>query len=315
MSPRVSVIIPYYNTAEVVADTLDSVFAQTYTDFEVILIDDESPDSARLERVLAPYRDKLHYIRTRNQGPAAARNTGIRAARGELIAMIDSDDLWTPDYLAYQVGQLDADPSADIVYPNAVVFGVGESGRRLAMEPSRPQPEVTFTRLVTEECSVVVSVLARKAALERAGLFDEQFRWCEDFDLWLRCLKAHSRIVYHHKVLLRYRRRPGSLSWDQARMAAHAAKVLRKMQHTVPLTEAERGAIEAKLRQLDALQSYNEGRQAFFAGDYGAAREKLQAADRYLNSKRIKLLLLLLRAAPRLAQRALVWRHPEMSGR
>jgi glycosyltransferase involved in cell wall biosynthesis len=313
MSPRVSVVIPYYNTAEVVAETLDSVLAQTYTDYEIILVNDDSPDTARLERVLAPYAGKLKYIRTENRGVAAARNTAIRQARGELIAFIDSDDLWMPDYLSYQVGQLDADPSADIVYPNAVIFGAGESGRKLAMKLSRPTPEVTFSRLVTEECAVVVSALARKTALERVGLFDEQLCRCEDFDLWLRCVKANSRIIYHHEVLLRYRRRPGSLSSDPSRMAAHAAKVLRKMQQTAMLTEAERKTIEVQLRYFDGRHLFYEGKQAFFAGDYRVAVEKFQAANRYLKSMRMRLVILLLQTAPGFARRMHAWRYPEQN--
>jgi len=313
MNPRVSVIIPYYNTAEVVTQTLDSVLAQTFTDYEIILVNDDSPDTARLEVVLGPYRDKITYIHTENRGVAAARNTAIRKARGELLAFLDSDDLWTPDYLTYQVGQLDADPSADVVFPNAVFFGEGESGRKLAMKAGSPMPEITFTRLVTEECSVVVSVLVRKRAVERVGLFDEQLRRCEDFDLWLRCLKAGSRIIYHHTVLMRYRRRPGSLSSDPARMAAHAAQVLRKMQHVVPLTEAENEIIKAKLRDFDGRHLFFEGKQAFFAGDYGAALENFQAADRHLNNMRVKLLILVVRTAPSFARRLHAWRYPEVS--
>src|ERR1022692_2148418 len=174
MKPRVSVVIACYNTAELVSETLDSVLAQTYRDFEVILVNDGSPDTIELERVLQPYLDKITYIRQENGGVSSARNRGIGVARGELIATIDSDDLWVPEYLAFQVAQLDADPSADIVYPNAVFFGAGESGKRLAMDLTSSMPEVTFTSLVTEDCSVITSVLARKEALERAGLYDEK---------------------------------------------------------------------------------------------------------------------------------------------
>jgi glycosyltransferase involved in cell wall biosynthesis len=307
MKPRVSVVIACYNTAELVTETLDSVLAQTYRDFEVILVNDGSADTIELERVLQPYLDKITYIKKENGGVSSARNRGIRAARGELIATIDSDDLWVPEYLAFQVAQLDADPSADIVYPNAVFFGGGESGRRLAMEATRPRPEVTFTTLVTEECSVVTSVLARKDALERAGLYDETLSRSEDFDLWLRCVKTGSRIIYHDKVLLRSRRRPGSLSSDAARMAEHAAKVLRKMQASVSLTDGERAAIERKLSQFDGDHLFYEGKQAFFAGEYSTAIGKLQAANLHLKSGRITRLLLLLRTVPGFARMAYVW--------
>ena len=182
------------------------------------------------------------------------------------------------------------------------------------MEPSRPKLPVSFTTLVTEECSVVVSVLARKAAIDRVGLFDEQLSRCEDFDLWLRCLKAGSRIIYHHKVLLRYRRRPGSLSSDPARMASHAAKVLRKMQQGgVPLSEAEKETIRVKLRYFDGNHLFFEGKQAFFAGKYAVALERLQAANQYLLSTRIRLLILLIRLAPELARRVHAWRYPDVT--
>jgi hypothetical protein len=307
VKPRVSVIIPYYNTAELVTETLDSVLAQTYRDFEVILVNDGSPDTAELERVLQPYRDKIIYIRKENGGVSSARNRAIGAACGELIALIDSDDVWMPEYLAFQIAQLDANPQADIVYPNAVFFGDGENGRKLSRELMSPIREVTFTSLVTEECSVVTSVLARKQALVQAGLYDESLRRCEDFDLWLRCVKAGRRIIFHNSVLLRYRRRPGSLSADLAAMAEHAAKVLRKAQATMVLSDAERAAIERKLARFEGERLFQEGRQQFLAGDYGTAVSKLQAANQRLKSGRIARFLLLLRVAPGLTRRAHVW--------
>src|SRR4051794_21327340 len=100
MNPRVSVIVPCYNTADVVAETIDSVLAQTYRDYEVIVVNDGSPDSGELNPILARYGDRLRCFRKENGGLASARNRGIREARGELIALLDSDDIWTPDYLA-----------------------------------------------------------------------------------------------------------------------------------------------------------------------------------------------------------------------
>ena len=311
MKPRVSVIIPCYNTAEFVAETLDSVLAQTYRDFEVIVVNDGSPDTIELERILRPYEDKIVYLCKENGGLASARNYGIGAAQGEFIALIDSDDLWMPEYLEFQVAQLDANPAADIVYPNMVFFGVGESGTRLAITSGAPMPEATFTAVATEQCVVVVSVLARKAALERAGLFDERLRRCEDFDLWLRCLKTGSRIIYHHTVLLRYRRRSGSLSADHAVMAATAAGVLRKIQATTALTDGERRTIENKLREFDGNSLFFEGKQAFFAGDYSTAAGKLSQANRLLKKRRLAWLLLSIRLAPGLMRKAYGWLYSD----
>src|SRR5581483_4665750 len=106
-SPRVSVIIPAYNAAAFIAETLDSVYAQTFADFEVIVVNDGSPDTEDLERELAPYREKLSYIKQENQGAAAARNTGIKAARGEFVAFLDADDTWLLAFLEKQLDLLE----------------------------------------------------------------------------------------------------------------------------------------------------------------------------------------------------------------
>src|SRR5215467_6832857 len=90
--PLVSVIIPAYKAAAFIDETLQSVFCQTYQNFEVVLINDGSPDTAEFERAIAPYRDRISYIRQENSGVSAARNAGIRRARGEYLAFLDSDD-------------------------------------------------------------------------------------------------------------------------------------------------------------------------------------------------------------------------------
>src|SRR5260370_36425543 len=99
-APSVSVILPAYNTASLIAEALDSVFVQNYRTFEVIVINDGSPDTEALEQALTPYLERIVYVAQRNRGPPRARNTGIRRARGEFLAFLDSDDRWTPEYLA-----------------------------------------------------------------------------------------------------------------------------------------------------------------------------------------------------------------------
>src|SRR5688572_7039612 len=114
-SPAVSVIVPAYNSSAYIAETLDSVFAQTFDSFEVIVINDGSPDTERLERELKPYSGKLRYIKQENRGAAAARNAGVRAARGELVAFLDADDTYLPNFLEKQVELLESN-NADLVY-------------------------------------------------------------------------------------------------------------------------------------------------------------------------------------------------------
>jgi glycosyltransferase involved in cell wall biosynthesis len=99
---RVSVIIPAYNVAPYIAETLKSVFGQTKSAFEVVVVNDGSPDTTELEEVLRPFRDRIVYLKQENRGLSGARNTGIRVATGDLIALLDGDDVWMPQYLETQ---------------------------------------------------------------------------------------------------------------------------------------------------------------------------------------------------------------------
>lgn len=303
-APRVSIIIPCYKTAGLVAETLRSVYAQTYQDYEVVIVNDGSPDTAELERAIAPWRDRLTYVQTENCGLAGARNNGIRAARGELIALLDSDDIWEPNYLAVQVRKLDENPTADIVYPNAMIFGNGPG----LSEFPRSHGEVTFNSLVEENCVVMVSVLARRSALERAGLFDDKLRSCEDFDMWLRCVKHGSRIIYHRDVLVRYRRRPGSLSADEVWMCSNAIRVLYKMRTAVDMSADERRTVEEAILRFEGKRLFYEGKRAFSDGDVTTAIERLQQSNKYLHSLRVSMIVLLIRAVPSFARTAYLWR-------
>src|SRR5882757_5144070 len=122
-TPRITVIIPAYNTAHLIAGCLDTVMGQTYQNFEAIVVNDGSPDTPELEKVLAPFMDRIVYIRQPNKRAAGARNTAIAQARGEFLAFLDSDDSWFPEHLASQMQLADADPSLDLLYANALVIG------------------------------------------------------------------------------------------------------------------------------------------------------------------------------------------------
>jgi glycosyltransferase involved in cell wall biosynthesis len=129
--PAVSVIIPAYNTAPFIAETLASVFAQTVHDDEVIVVNDGSPDTLEFERAIQPFKNRIRYTVQTNRALSAARNTGIAASRAELVALLDSDDVWEHDYLAWQVDVLRRG-RFDIVYPNARPFGDPTRSGRLS---------------------------------------------------------------------------------------------------------------------------------------------------------------------------------------
>ena len=111
--PLVSVIIPTYNSSQYIKEAIDSVLAQTYKNFEIIVIDDGSTDNTK--EVLAPYLSVIKYIYKNNGGPASARNRGIKEANGEFVAFLDADDVWKPDRLARGVDILDQRPEVGLI--------------------------------------------------------------------------------------------------------------------------------------------------------------------------------------------------------
>ncbi|MGH7232102.1 MAG: glycosyltransferase family 2 protein [Nitrospiraceae bacterium] len=302
--PIVSIIVPAYNTAAYISDTLDSVFAQTRTDYEVIVINDGSPDTEGLERVLLRYRERIHYIKQENRGLSGARNTGIRATRAPLIALLDSDDIWEPDYLAVQVGAMERDPTIDVMYANALVFGDAPEAGRTFMELCPSEGQVTFEALVTGRCTVMVSTTIRREAILRAGMFDESLRGSEDFDLWLRLIKQGGKIAYHRQVLIRYRRRGGSLMTDMVAMAKEQLRVLEKASQMTNLTPAETDVVGRQTLRIRALHAFHEGKRSFLKGDVKSAIDQLGHANTYLKSRRMAFILVLMRLAPGLLLRA-----------
>jgi glycosyltransferase involved in cell wall biosynthesis len=301
--PSVSVIVPAYNTAPYIAETIASIRAQTFTDYEIVVVNDGSPDTPALEAALAPYRDHIHYIVQENRGLSGARNTGIAAARGAFIALLDSDDVWEPDYLARQIDVLTRE-DLDVVYPNAVNFGDPMRAGRMFMDAHPSTGAVTFESLVTQQCNVMVSVLARREALIGAGLFDETLRSSEDFDMWLRVLDGGWRIGYHREPLVRSRLRPESLSANAISMCQHIVRVLDKAARNMTLTPAQAALVAARRADFTALLRLHEGKRAFFAGDHKEALQALGEANARLRRTKIAVAIVLLRIMPGLLLRA-----------
>jgi glycosyltransferase involved in cell wall biosynthesis len=180
--PRVSVIIPVYNGAASVGAAIESVLAQTFTDYEIVCVDDGSSD-ASLE-VLSRFEPRVRVLRQANQGPSAARNLGVRNSTGALIGFLDADDLWHPEFLQRTVALLDREPACVMVYTDLAI--ADSTGRdlhaRLIGDRAVPTVEDMLERLWPILPS---SVLIRRSAYERAGGFPEALRAFEDVYFWL----------------------------------------------------------------------------------------------------------------------------------
>ena len=305
--PRVSVVIPCYNAAPFIAETLDSVFAQTCTDYEVVVVNDGSPDTEAFEQAIARYRSHIRYLNQRNTGPSGARNHGIREARGELVAFLDSDDQWLPEFLADQLRMFDADPALDLLYSDGTIFGDSPLAGRTLMSASPSRGAVTFESLVREECTVLTSTtMARRQALLDAGLFDERFLRSEDFHLWLKMLLNGARFAYNERVLVRHRRREGSLAHNTVAMLRAFVEVTRDL--APRLTAAQRALVEEQAARKEADVALIEAKTAFMAGHYPEAVAALDRASalepRRQRQLRLRAIRTAMRFAPRLLRRA-----------
>jgi glycosyltransferase involved in cell wall biosynthesis len=180
--PQVSVILPTYNRDWILAEAIDSVLGQRYPDLELIVVDDGSTD--RTAELLASYGERLRHIQQPNRGVSAARNTGIAAARGSLIAFLDSDDLWLPGKVTAQVRYFNTHPHISICQTEE--FWIRKGKRVNPKNRHRKASGMIFDRSL-ELCLISPSaVMLRRELLDRVGGFDETLPACEDYDLWLR---------------------------------------------------------------------------------------------------------------------------------
>ena len=167
--PLVSVLIPAYGVAPFIAETLTSVFAQKFSQpFEVIVVNDGSPDTVEFEKAIAPFRDRIVYSVQPNSGPSAARNAAFRMSRAPFIALLDADDTYCPDYLRLQNELLAANPDAVLVYGNMEIFGgTYLDGRRLA-DLNRETEPPSLETLLRGTATVINTPMIRREAIEAA---------------------------------------------------------------------------------------------------------------------------------------------------
>lgn len=218
----VSVVIPNFNHATYLPAAINSVLNQKYTNFEIIVVDDGSTDHSR--EVIEGFGDQISAIFQKNQGLSAARNSGIRAARGEFVAVLDADDLYEPNFLTTLVPLLEQNPHAAAV----------TCGYRFVDEQNRPLPQIEarqipadnlFETLACGNFLVPESILVRRSTYKKVGLFDPHLRACEDLDVWLRIARNYP-ILISTAVLTRHRVLAGSMSTDPERMHTNRLKVL-----------------------------------------------------------------------------------------
>jgi glycosyltransferase involved in cell wall biosynthesis len=221
----VSIIIPNYNQTHYISDAIHTALNQTFHSFEIIVVDDGSTDNSH--EVVSRFGNQVRYIYQKNQGLAGARNTGIRAATGDFVGLLDADDTWVPDYLERMIALASQYPLATVYYCSAQCMDT--SGRELPQILGGPPvpPDQIYHALLRANFLIPSTILMRRSAVIEAGLFDQNLRSCEDWDLWLR-ISPGQMIVGTSECLVRYRVHGNSLSTNPSGMQQATRKVIEK---------------------------------------------------------------------------------------
>ncbi len=206
MSSLVSVIVPCYNYAHYITETIESLQAQTHKDWEAIVIDDGSKDNSReVVEELMKSEPRIRYIYQENKGLPGARNTGLREAKGDFVQFLDADDLLENQKLEWQVKAFEANPELDIAYssiryffdgkPEELFYSMDGFNRPWSLTKSGKGKDLIRYMLVS--CAILVNMpLLKRSTFDKVGLFTEDLKSCEDWEFWLRCFNSNCTFQY-----------------------------------------------------------------------------------------------------------------------
>jgi glycosyltransferase involved in cell wall biosynthesis len=279
--PRVSVIIPTYNCEQFIGRAINSALAQTYRDFEVIVVDDGSTD--RTQSLVAGYGDAVHYVYQSNQGASAARNAALTRAGGEFIAYLDADDLWDPEKLVRQIAYLDAHPACGFVHTEVSVIDEQDKVlyARFNHDTGRAVPQGRCVRDVLLRSHIqTLTVLERRIAFNDAGNFDLRLPVAQDYLHWILIVLRGYEVGYLPEPLGQYRWREGSLMSSQRRLLDDFVKI-----YEIVLTEQSlKDTHGAEIIQIVEEQLYTTQRQLAYIErqecSTAAARHRLRSLIR-----------------------------------
>jgi glycosyltransferase involved in cell wall biosynthesis len=234
-TPSVSVVIATYNRARLLPQTLDSIFAQSFRDFEVIVVDDGSSDDTR--EVLASYQNRIQYVHQENRGPSAARNVGAQRAQAGWLSFHDSDDLALSAHLATLHAYAQAHPGCAMVFANGSYLGGPEHHRNTIIPASKSRSlakrGVRLDDVFDKSIVRLQAALISKAAYEAVGGHDESLRICMDLDLSFRLLMEFP-VAYIDEVVFSYRKHEGNIGRNEELRLTENIRVVEKLLRDYP---------------------------------------------------------------------------------
>ncbi len=266
MQPLVSVIIPTYNRAALVVQAVQSALNQTYTNMEIIVVNDGSTDNT--PEILKEYEGKIKYVYQERSERSKARNEGFRHSTGSYIAFLDSDDLWLPTKIEKQVEVLNKKADVGLVYVGVQFIDTKGNLYDGDLSWERPTRPVLYEDLMTRNivAGTTSSAMIRRACLEKVGLFDESMNTCEDLDLFRRIARYYE-FCKIDLPLVKFRIHGGNTQHNAGAMAKGWEITTRKISREIP-HEFEYYRNEAIIKNLSRIASLyrQEGRlYSFFA--------------------------------------------------
>lgn len=260
-------IIPTCNRAHFLPETIQSVLKQTYRNYELIVVDDGSTDET--SEIVSAFGSQVHYLHQKNRGVSAARNTGIRAARGDFLAFLDSDDLWKKRKLAIQMELMQSDPSVKICYTNEIWL---RNGKHLNQKKKHRKFSGWIFEKMLPLCLISASsILLKREVLDRVGWFDENLPVCEDYDLWLR-MGLHYPITFiDHPLIIKQGGHADQLSHKYWGMDRFRIKVLEQLLSQPALKPEQRIAVieeinyKAQILVQGAIKRKNEAVRQYYS--------------------------------------------------
>ncbi|RKF20800.1 glycosyltransferase family 2 protein [Altericroceibacterium spongiae] len=310
-SARVAVIVPAYGVADVVGEALSSLEAQTMEDWECVVIDDGSPDdvTSAVEPFLSDSR--IRFLKTANRGVSSARNTAIASCKAPLIALLDGDDRFEPDYLARIVPLMEADKDARLATCNARLFGSISQEVPIVQDKQGNEDGRTgsLADVLDRSFNVYIGSTFRRADYERIGGFDEAMAQAEDLDLWFRLMALGGHALYVDAILGAYRVREGSASGHMGKMLRGNIRAYEKVLQLIggqPETALVHQLLEKNRRAL----RFEDAIDMILDGKVHDGLEKIAGNDvDHPTSLAWKLSMRIWRIFPSLAPAMLAWRR------
>ncbi len=255
--PAVTVIIPTYNRAGWLSDAIDSVLAQTYPDYELVVVDDGSTDHT--PELLAHYNEAIQTITLpHNQGVSVARNVGIQSTDSQWVAFLDSDDRWLPDKLEKQIQCVHLNSAIQVHFTDEIWI---RKGKRVNPKKKHQKQEGWIFQPSLSLCLMAPStILIRRDVFEATGLFDESLPVCEDYDLWLKVTARFPVHLLNEKLMVRYGGHDDQLSSREWGNDRYRVSSLQNIIQTLPLSSEDRQAAVLKLIQkcLILMQGFHK---------------------------------------------------------